>query len=107
MSQWHVYILRCGDESLYTGITNDVETRVKRHNAGRGAAYTRSHLPVTLIWTEAMESASAARKREAQIKGWTRQEKLNLVLRRHQKGPLKTLSNALSANPEPGTVETL
>ncbi len=107
MSPWHVYILRCGDGSLYTGISNDVERRVKRHNTGRGAAYTRSHLPVVLIWTEAMESESAARKREAQIKGWNRQRKLNLVLHGHPNGPMSVLSNVLPPRPEPGTMEAL
>ena len=79
MSQWYVYILRCGDESLYVGISIDVDARVKKHNAGLGAAYTRSHLPVTLIWTEPAESESAARKREWEIKQWPRTKKLELV----------------------------
>ncbi len=79
MEIWSVYILRCCDDSLYVGISNNVEERVKRHNAGMGAAYTRSHRPVILLWTEPAESESAARKREAQIKGWTRNKKLNLI----------------------------
>ena len=86
-SFWSVYILRCSDESLYVGISNNVEERVKRHNAGIGAAYTRSHCPVVLIWTEQVESESAARKREIQIKGWTRIKKLNLVQYGHPDGP--------------------
>ena len=107
MSGWYVYILRCGDESLYTGISTDVEARVKRHNSGQGAAYTRSHLPVTLIWTEAMDSESTARKREAEIKRWTRQQKLNLVLRQDPNGAIDTPLNALPLNSKPGTMETL
>jgi len=79
MQNWFVYILRCGDGSLYVGISNNVTERVKRHNAGKGAAYTRSHLPVVLLWTEAAASESAARKREAQIKKWRRIEKLTLI----------------------------
>jgi putative endonuclease len=79
MSTWHVYILRCADESLYVGISTDIKKRLQRHNAGKGAAYTRSHRPVVLVWSELAESESAARKREAQIKGWTRAEKLRLV----------------------------
>jgi len=79
MSNWSVYIVRCCDESLYAGISNNVEERVKRHNSGKGAAYTRSHRPVILVWTEAMKSESAARVREAEIKKWTRKEKLALV----------------------------
>lgn len=87
MSNWFVYILRCCDDSLYVGISNNIEERVKRHNTGIGAAYTRSHRPVTLIWTEAVESESAARKREAQIKGWTRIQKVNLIEFGHPNGP--------------------
>lgn len=82
-NRWFVYILRCCDDSLYVGISNDVEERVKRHNAGMGAAYTRSHRPVVLLWTEAAESESIARKRETQIKGWTRIKKLNLIQHGH------------------------
>jgi putative endonuclease len=79
MSTWSVYILKCADGSLYTGISTDVEERVKRHNEGRGAAYTRSHRPVVLAWAEVAASESAARRREAQIKGWTRVEKQRLL----------------------------
>lgn len=79
MSPWFVYILRCGDGSLYVGISNDVASRIKRHNAGTGAKYTRSHLPVVLVWSEPAETESAARKREAQIKKWPRMKKLELV----------------------------
>ncbi len=90
MTRWFVYILRCCDDSLYVGISNNVEERLKRHNAGRGAAYTRSHLPVLLMWSEPAQSESAARTREAQIKGWTRIKKLNLVQYGHPHG--ETLS---------------
>ncbi len=86
MSHWSVYILRCCDDSLYVGISNRVEERVKRHNAGMGAAYTRSHKPVVLIWKEPAASESSARKREAQIKGWPRSKKLNLVQFGHPQG---------------------
>lgn len=79
MSSWFVYILRCVDGSLYTGVSTDVETRVARHNNGTGAAYTRSHRPVTLIWQERADSESAAKKREAAIKRLRRQEKLKLI----------------------------
>jgi len=79
MSQWFVYILRCGDGSLYTGISTDVEARVKTHNAGKGAAYTRSHLPVKLAWKEKVRGESAAKKKEAQIKRLTRSQKLNIL----------------------------
>ncbi|MSR84988.1 GIY-YIG nuclease family protein [Candidatus Uhrbacteria bacterium] len=86
MNTWFVYILRCCDGSLYTGISNNLNERIKRHNNGQGAAYTRSHRPVVLIWTEAAESESAARKREAQIKGWKKGEKENLIKENHLNG---------------------
>jgi len=79
MSQWNVYIARCSDGSLYTGIAVDVKERIERHNAGRGAKYTRARLPVVLVRVEPMESESAARKREAQIKSWPKAEKESLV----------------------------
>ncbi len=79
LSRWSVYILRCTDGSLYTGVSTDVVKRVACHNAGTGAAYTRSHRPVTLIWHERAASESAAKKREAQIKKLRRQEKLKLI----------------------------
>jgi putative endonuclease len=76
---YYVYILTCGDGSLYTGTTNDVEKRVKTHNSGKGAKYTRSHLPVTLSYVEELPDKSAALKREAEIKRMSRGEKMRLV----------------------------
>jgi putative endonuclease len=78
---WSCYMLRCGDGSLYIGITNRLEERIKMHNAGKGAAYTRSHLPVTLVWSKRMSSATAARKQEAIMKRWPRAKKLELLNR--------------------------
>jgi putative endonuclease len=75
MPRWHVYILRCRDKSLYTGISTDVEARVLKHNAGKGAAYTRSRKPVTLAWSKACRTESSARKQEIQIKRWTKAKK--------------------------------
>ena len=72
---WYVYILRCGDGSLYTGIAKDVAARLAVHRSGKGAAYTRSHLPVTLVWTGPPEDESGARKREASIKRLPKAEK--------------------------------
>ncbi len=77
--RWYVYMLRCGDGSLYTGISNDVAARVAKHNAGKGAAYTRSHLPVKLVWKERVKSESAAKKREAEIKRLPRSKKLSMI----------------------------
>lgn len=79
MSPWSVYMVRCNDGSLYTGIAIDVEKRVAKHNAGEGAKYTRSRKPVVLVWEEKMESESAARVREAEMKRLTRAEKLELL----------------------------
>lgn len=79
MAKWHVYIVACRDGSLYVGISTDVARRVETHNSGKGAAYTRSRLPVTLVYSEKMKSESGARKREAEIKKWKRADKLALV----------------------------
>ena len=74
-----VYIVECADGSLYPGWTNDVEGRVKAHNEGRGAKYTRSRRPVRLVYWQPCESKSAALKREREIKMMSRAEKLSLV----------------------------
>jgi predicted GIY-YIG superfamily endonuclease len=76
---WFVYILRCADDSLYTGITRDVKRRCRQHNAGTASRYTRSRCPTKLIWQETQPSQSAALKREAAIKALTRKEKLKLI----------------------------
>ncbi|MEO8443444.1 MAG: GIY-YIG nuclease family protein [Gammaproteobacteria bacterium] len=65
---WHVYIVRCADDSLYTGIARDPGQRVARHNAGKGAAYTRARRPVILVHQEPAPDRSAALRREAAIK---------------------------------------
>jgi len=79
MQKWIVYILRCSDTSLYIGITNDLDKRIARHNSGDGARYTRSRRPVFLVWKEYVNSESLARKRELQLKGWTKIKKENLI----------------------------
>ena len=76
---WYVYILRCGDGSLYTGITLDLQRRLRAHSSGRGARYTRSHLPVELVYYETASDRSAALRREAAIKKLSRQEKLRMI----------------------------
>ncbi len=70
-----VYILRCADGTLYTGWTNHLDGRIRAHNAGRGAKYTKSRLPVTLAYTEPCANKAAALRREAQIKRLNRKEK--------------------------------
>lgn len=81
MSEWTVYILQCADNTLYTGITTDVERRLLEHNQRDGAAarYTRSRQPVTLVYTEVSENRSLASRREARIKKMSRTEKLGLI----------------------------
>jgi putative endonuclease len=78
--QWCVYIVRCEDGTLYTGITNDIERRIAEHNSDNGGAkYTRSRQPVELVHMEIVESRSAAAKREYQIKRMPLVEKRRLV----------------------------
>ncbi len=79
MARWFVYVVRCADGSLYTGISTDVAARVATHNAGRGARYTRARRPVVLLHTERKRSQSTAAKREAAIKALPRARKLSLV----------------------------
>ena len=74
-----VYILRCGDGSLYTGWTNDLEARLHAHRSGRGAKYPRSRPPVELVYTERCATRGEALSREAAIKRLTRAEKLALI----------------------------
>ena len=74
-----VYLLRCRDGSLYCGWTDDLEQRVAKHNAGKGARYTRSRKPVWLVWSEEVADRSAALRRELAVKGLTRAQKLTLA----------------------------
>lgn len=74
-----VYILRCGDGSLYTGWTNDLPRRLAAHQQGKGGKYTRSHLPVALAYREALATPEEARKREWALKQLSRREKLALI----------------------------
>jgi putative endonuclease len=75
---WYVYLLLCRDNSVYCGITNNMKKRLKAHNEGKGAKYTRGRGPLQLIYSEKAESKSAALRREAQIKKMPRVEKLSL-----------------------------
>ena len=74
-----VYILRCGDDSLYTGYTNNIKERVITHNSGKGAKYTRSRLPVSLVYFKRVDSKSIGLRLEARIKKLTKKEKEALV----------------------------
>ncbi len=74
----YVYLLRCADDTLYTGWTNDIDRRLARHQAGRGAKYTRARLPVCLAYYEELADATAARKREYVLRHLPRATKLAL-----------------------------
>lgn len=77
--EWYVYILRCADGSLYTGVSTDVERRIRAHSRGKGSRILRGKLPVEVVHREALGTKSGALKREAQIKSWSRAKKLKLI----------------------------
>lgn len=79
MAKWSVYILRCADNSLYTGVATDIDARLAVHNAGKGAKYTRGRLPVKLVYRESVRGRSAALKREHAIKRLPRAAKRRLI----------------------------
>jgi predicted GIY-YIG superfamily endonuclease len=83
---WYVYLLRCADGSLYTGITTDIQRRCRQHNNGSASRYTRSRRPTKLVWQEAHPSRSSALQREATIKAMTRRDKLALIRLRRKAG---------------------
>ena len=85
---WHVYIIQCSDNSLYTGVTTDVSRRVKAHNEKSGGSYTRIRTSVKLVYQEPQPNQSSALKREVQIKKWSRAKKLARI-----KGDIETLAN--------------
>jgi predicted GIY-YIG superfamily endonuclease len=76
-----IYILRCFDKSLYVGLTDDVEARVRTHNEGRGGSYTAQRRPVSLLYSEFLPDRSAARDRERQLKRWSSAKKEALISR--------------------------
>ncbi|EOS73804.1 hypothetical protein C817_04921 [Dorea sp. 5-2] len=82
----YTYILRCRDGTLYTGWTNDIEKRVKAHNEGKGAKYTKARLPVKLVYSEAFETKTEAMKREYAIKRMRREAKEKLIAKGRQNG---------------------
>lgn len=75
----YVYILRCSDNTLYTGWTNNLDKRLKAHNSGKGAKYTRARIPVEIVYFEEFDNKKDAMKREFEIKKLSRKEKLNLI----------------------------
>jgi len=76
---WYLYLLECLDGTLYTGVTKNPERRLKQHNAGKGARYTRGRRPVRLVYLERCHSESAAKRREYEIKKWPRRKKAELA----------------------------
>ncbi|MBQ7857888.1 MAG: GIY-YIG nuclease family protein [Oscillospiraceae bacterium] len=79
MNMWKLYMLRCGDGSLYTGITVDVPARLEQHRQGKGAKYTRGRGPLELVYEEVCESHSQALKREFEVKSYPRNKKLEML----------------------------
>jgi len=79
MPPYHLYILRCNDNSLYTGVTLDIEKRLIKHNSGKGAKYTASRRPVQLVYSEKCKDKGAALKREIEIKKWSKAKKEKLL----------------------------
>ena len=80
----YVYIVRCSDDTLYCGWTADLDNRIKTHNSGKGAKYTRSRIPVKLVYYEEYEDRTEALSREWHIKRLTREEKLELIRKGRQ-----------------------
>ena len=78
-SAWHIYLVQCADGSLYTGIARDLQERLAAHNAGTGAKYTRSRLPVALVYSETVADRSTALRREYAIKQLSRAQKAQLA----------------------------
>lgn len=76
---WFCYLLKCADGTYYTGVAPDLQERLRKHNAGRGAKYTRGRRPVRLVWSRLCDSYAQARALEAQLKGWSRERKQRLV----------------------------
>jgi predicted GIY-YIG superfamily endonuclease len=81
-SLWYLYVLQCGDNTLYAGITNDLERRIKQHNNGTASRYTRSRLPVVLAYQERCRGRSSALKKEYAMKQLSRKEKEKYIKRK-------------------------
>jgi putative endonuclease len=80
MAKWFLYIVKCRDNSLYTGITTNIDRRLNEHNSGKGAKSLRSKVPVELVYKEEYNSQNEAGRRERAIKCWKRKYKLKLIL---------------------------
>ncbi len=82
---WYLYVLQCGDNTLYTGITNDLERRIKQHSNGTASRYTRSRLPVALAYQERCRNKSSALKKECRMKSLPRKEKQEYINKKSKK----------------------
>jgi putative endonuclease len=98
--EWYFYIVKCSDSSFYSGISDNVEQRVKKHNSGKGAKYTSVRRPVILVYKEKYPNVSEARKREAQIKNWSRGKKEQLIAGFPRLGSLRQAQGKLTAHHE-------
>lgn len=85
---WHLYLLRCGDGSFYTGVTTDIERRIRKHQEGKASRYTRTHRPIVLVHNEECGSRSQALSRECAVKSLSRQDKEDLIKGGSLAGPL-------------------
>lgn len=85
----YTYILKCADDTLYCGYTNDIKKRIQAHNSGKGAKYTKPRLPVVLVYSEEFDTKSDALKRECEIKKMKRDEKLLLIEKPKTRGKKK------------------
>ncbi|MGM9603569.1 MAG: GIY-YIG nuclease family protein [Faecousia sp.] len=100
---WQLYLLRCGDGTLYTGIAVDAQKRLLVHRSGKGAKYTRGRGPLELVYTETCSTHSEALKRELAVKAMTREEKEALIAKGH--GQSRVFCHAVTERPmEPGTL---
>lgn len=77
--KWHLYLVKCSDKSIYTGIAKNVHARIEKHNQGKGARYTSTRRPVKLIYSEQHDDRISAMKRELKIKRWPKEKKLALA----------------------------
>jgi predicted GIY-YIG superfamily endonuclease len=98
---WHLYVLRCGDGSLYTGITTDIERRFRAHQEGKAARYTKTHGPVGLVYRETCGTRSQALTRECAVKSLPREKKEDLIAGREKLKPGRKGRAGTPAKPAP------
>ena len=79
MKTFYTYIVKCANSAYYVGSTRNLSNRIKKHNEGQGANYTKKHRPIKLVYFEEYKNRKEAEKREKQIKGWSRSKKDNLI----------------------------